>query len=428
VTVAIAALTSVRQPYPSYKATDVPWSDVVPDHWDVQSVKYGFDVRLGKMLQNEPITPSDTLVPYLRSVNVGWDGIDTSNVKEMWFSPSDKMLYRLAPGDLVVCEGGDVGRCSIWRDQIAECYIQNAVHRVRSRSGYSNGFLYYWLSLLKGAGYIDLVCNKATIAHLTVEKLRALPLFCPPQVEQQAITTFLDRETARINALIAKKERLIEVLGEKRTVLINQAVTKGLDSTASMKDSGVEWLGQVPRHWRVMRVKFVAKLHRGYDLPEYERVEGTYPVVTSGGIVGTHDRYMTKGPGVVTGRYGSTGRIFYVEPDYWPHNTALYVCDFYGNSPRFVYYLMHTLTYDAFSNKSAVPGIDRNDLHEIMVAVPSRSEQETIVDYIDRQTIRLDALVGKAYSHIDKLREHRTALITAAVTGKIDVREDTPRW
>lgn len=458
-TVAIAALTSVRQPYPSYKATDVPWSDVVPDHWDVQSVKYGFDVRLGKMLQNEPITPSDTLVPYLRSVNVGWDGIDTSNVKEMWFSPSDKMLYRLAPGDLVVCEGGDVGRCSIWRDQIAECYIQNAVHRVRSRSGYSNGFLYYWLSLLKGAGYIDLVCNKATIAHLTVEKLRALPLFCPPQVEQHAITAFLDRETAKSDALIAKKERLIDVLREKRAAAIAQAVFRGLHPNQSMEYSGIDWLGNIPNHWSVKRIKHVISggLVNGLFKTKDQFGSGTNLINVSDIYRDTFrvdndglDRVEATDQEIGTYRV-QQGDIFFVRSSLKLEGVAASAC--VGDvpeamvfechlirvrpSPKYIapgfliYYLNSTPVRQrlvSLAETTTMTTISQPKLAALEVCVPPLVEQNAIVDRLHRETSTIDALIDKVREHIDTLHEHRAALISAAVTGKIDVREDSPQW
>ena len=159
-------------PYPAYKDSGLEWLGEVPEHWESKRVKHGYDVRLGKMLQNEPSSPSDTLEPYLRSANVLWEGVDISSIKDMWFSPYDKSLYRLETNDLVVCEGGDTGRSTVWNRELPECYIQNAVHRVRSKDRHSTTFLYYWMSTIKHAGYIDLICNKATIAHLTAEKLR----------------------------------------------------------------------------------------------------------------------------------------------------------------------------------------------------------------------------------------------------------------
>ena len=132
---------------------------------------------------------------------------------------------------------------------------------------------------------------------------------------------------------------------------------------------------------------------------------------------------MAKGPGVVTGRYGSTGQLFYVEKDFWPHNTTLFVLDFHGNLERFVWYSLQTVDFASHSAKSAVPGIDRNDIHILPVPVPPVDEQKTISIFLDERTKQIDMLSAEAEQAIELLQERRTALISAAVTGKIDVRE-----
>ena len=182
------------------------------------------------------------------------------------------------------------------------------------------------------------------------------------------------------------------------------------------KASGVEWLGEVPEHWEVMAIKRFSTLQRGHDLTDAERTEGPYPVVTSGGISGTHGAFMASGPGVVTGRYGSTGRLFYIEDDFWPHNTSLYVSDFHGNRPRFVWYSLQTVDFAAHSAKAAVPGVDRNDIHVLPVAVPPEGEQLAIAAFLDRETAKIDELVGEQRRLIELLKEKRQAVISHAVT------------
>jgi type I restriction enzyme, S subunit len=138
---------------------------------------------------------------------------------------------------------------------------------------------------IKQAGYIDLLCNKATIAHLTGEKLREIHALYPPPSEQQAIVTFLDRETAEIDALVAKKERLIALLQEKRAALISHVVTKGLDPTVPVKDSGVEWLGQVPAHWRVLPLRRVISTFVDYRGATPAKVAAGIPLITAKNII-----------------------------------------------------------------------------------------------------------------------------------------------
>jgi len=355
-----------------------------------------------------------------------------------------------------VCEGGDVGRCSIWRDQIAECYIQNAVHRVRSRSGYSNGFLYYWLSLLKGAGYIDLVCNKATIAHLTVEKLRALPLFCPPQGEQQAIAAFLDRETAKIDALIAKKERLIKVLEEKQKATINQAMSQGLDTDTPRKDSGMAWIGAIPAHWEIGKLKFyLQSIEQGWSpLCENRQADSNEWGVLKAGCVNAAEfdateqkalpaemapqpKYEIRTGDVLMSRantrelLGSAAIVKCVRP-------RLLLCDKLYRllarptllDPRYLVTVLrtHMMRYqmerEATGTSGSMQNIGQDTVQNLILPLPPLVEQRAMIDWFDAQTQMIGTLTVRLRTHIDTLHEHRTALISAAVTGKIDVRED----
>jgi len=180
--------------------------------------------------------------------------------------------------------------------------------------------------------------------------------------------------------------------------------------------SGVDGLAAVPAHWDVTTIKRFSTLQRGHDLTDLERTDGPYPVVTSGGVVGSHGAFVAKGPGVVTGRYGSTGRLFYIDEDFWPHNTALYVNDFHGNLPRFVWYALQCVDFAAHSAKAAVPGIDRNDIHGLPAVAPPLTEQGVIAAFLDRETAKIEALVTEQQLLIDLLKEKRQAVISHAVT------------
>ena len=146
----------------------------------------------------------------------------------MWFSTSEKEALLLKKGDLLVSEGGDVGRSAIWNFE-GDFYFQNSINRIRTVEGNSVHFLYYWMLAIKNKGYIDVICNKSTIAHFTAEKVSAVPIPLPPIAEQTQIACFLDRETSRIDTLIAEQKRLIELLQERRSALISAAVTGKID-------------------------------------------------------------------------------------------------------------------------------------------------------------------------------------------------------
>jgi len=228
-TIITEAVTKGLNPNVSMKDSGIEWIGEIPEHWKVTKVKYYYDVCLGKMIQPNQEDYSDTLEYYLCAINVTWDGIDISNLKEMWFSNEDKKKYSIKSGDLIVCEGGDVGRASIWDGRVENCYIQNAVHRVREKKNSLNKYLYYWLYFLKHAGYIDLICNKATIMHYTYEKFLNTILVIPHLGEQQEIINYLDEKIEEINSLKKEIEQQIQKLKEYRQSLISEAVTGKID-------------------------------------------------------------------------------------------------------------------------------------------------------------------------------------------------------
>lgn len=211
------------------KDSGVPWLGEVPEHWGVFPLKKGYMVTLGKMLQPNKKNSDDELLPYLRAANIQWAKIDTSDIKQMWFSTREKMELTLMADDLLISEGGDVGRSCLWRNELPVCYFQNSINRVRSINNNSTHFLYFYMSMIKAKGYIDVLCNKATIAHFTAEKVAVVPVTQPPKEEQTAIANFLDQETGKIDALVTEAESAIALLQERRSALISAAVTGKID-------------------------------------------------------------------------------------------------------------------------------------------------------------------------------------------------------
>ncbi len=270
----------------------------------------------------------------------------------------------------------------------------------------------------------------------------------PSRREQRAIAAFLDRETARIDALVAKKERLIELLQEKRTALITRAVTKGLDPNVPMKGSGVEWLGEIPAHWDVVPLKRIGELQAGAGFPESDQGIATEEIpffkVGDMGAPG-NEREMRESQHTVSGstarRLGAcilpaattvfakvgaalmlNRRRLLLRPSCIDNNMMGFVpgeCD-----PVWAMYWLSGLDMGELANPGAVPSVNEQQMRETPAAVPPPLEQRAIVELLDRATARIDALVARVREAIQRLKEFRTALISAAVTGKIDVREE----
>ena len=192
-----------------------------------------------------------------------------------------------------------------------------------------------------------------------------------------------------------------------------------------MKDSGVEWLGKIPEGWEVLRLKNVARFSYGDSLAANDRIPGDYDVYGSNGIVGQHERPNTKAPCLIIGRKGSFGKVAYSEKPCFTIDTTYFVdSTLTKNHLRWLYYCLQWLRLDSFTKDSAVPGIAREDAYENLVLFCPKDEQRAIAAFLDRETARIDGLIKKVKESIDLLREYRTALVSAAVTGKIDVRKE----
>lgn len=240
--------------YPKYKESGIEWIGEIPEGWEIKPLKHVADIVLGKML-----TPEDKggylLKPYLRAQNITWEHVDATDIKEMWFSKQELKQYRIKKNELLISEGGEVGRTAIWNDGMDECYIQNSVHKVTINPPSNPKYYLYHSEAYGKGGYYDTQVNRVSIGHLTREKLKDIRFLFPLKDEQTSIAFYLDRKTRQIDTLIAKKQRMIELLKEYRTAVITHAVTKGLNPNVKMKDSGIEWLGEIPEHWEVKRVK-----------------------------------------------------------------------------------------------------------------------------------------------------------------------------
>lgn len=248
-----------------------------------------------------------------------------------------------------------------------------------------------------------------------------------PIDEQQAIAAFLDRETARIDALIEKKQRQIELLKEKRQAIITQAVTKGLDPDVPMKDSGVEWLGEVPEHWDIKKLKFLCKVQTG-DKDTVNAVEdGGFPFFVRSQTVERINSYTQDCEAVLTAGDGAgVGKVFhYFNGKFDFHQRVYMLNNFFGISAKYVFHYLRENFYKIALEGAAKSTVDSLRLPMFLnfqFTVPPKQEQIKVVDFIEKTAERIDSVIEKTEKSIDLLKERRSALITAAVTGQIDVR------
>ncbi len=186
------------------------------------------------------------------------------------------------------------------------------------------------------------------------------------------------------------------------------------------KKTGIDWMPEVPEHWEVRRMKNICFLQRGHDLSKEKFLEGGYPVYGSNGIIGYHKEFSTTAPCITIGRSGSTGEIQFVVDDFWAHNTCLFVKESYGNNWRYLYYLLSSIDIKRVSNGTAVPTLDRNNVHVLKVGYPPLEEQKAIADYLDTKSAKITHFIQTKQRFIELLKEQRQSIITNAVTKGID--------
>ena len=437
--------------YEAYKESGVEWLGEVPKHWEVSLLKRRYQVTLGKMLKSNQTSPNETEEFYLRAANIHWRGVDTTDVKRMWFTETEKKKLKLCKGDLLVSEGGDVGRSALWNEEIEDCYIQNSINRIRAREDADTRFLFYWMSFIKHADYIDMICNKATIAHFTVEKVEATPCVYPPLEEQKRIAAFLDKETSKIDTLIDRQEQLITLLQEKRQAVISHAVTRGLDPNVRMKDSGIEWLGEVPEHWEAKKLKFVASVQPSNvdkkskenekevllcnytDVYYNEEITADLSLMkATASDIQIRKFTLKSGDTIITKDSEDPNDI--AVPAYVPQDLEGVVCGYHlallrpgkGTCGWYLKRVMDTQyarsVFATRANGITRYGLGTYAISNFIIPLPPLEEQNQIAAFLDKETTKINTLIEKCETAIELLKERRPALISAAVTGKIDVR------
>lgn len=422
-------------PYPAYKHSGTEWLGYVPEHWGIKRLRSGFD------LMKRPIRPSDGNVTAFR------DGQVTlrSNRRIDGFTEADKEIgYQgIEPGDLVIhamdAFAGAIG-VSDSRGKSTPVYSV-----CRARPGHNPRFFALTMRHIALSGYITSlgkgVRERSTDFRWADARDVVVPV--PSVLEQDAIIRFLDGQTARIDALIGKQERLIEILAERRQAVISHAVTKGLDPTAPMKESGIYWLREVPASWSVRKFSHATRINGGQVDPKVEPFRSMTLVAPNHIEQGTGRllaEETAEEQGADSGKYQiRKGQVIYskIRPALRKAVIAPVDClssaDMYGIdadamllSNDYLLVLMLSRPFTQFvvdvSMRVAMPKVNRETLAAGYLWFPSLDMQAQILEHIGRETSRIDTLAAKAREMINVLKERRRALISAAVTGKIDVR------
>jgi type I restriction enzyme, S subunit len=423
------------QGYEKYKDSGVKWLGAIPEYWEQKRLRFAVN------LINNKIDAESSDLSYMGLEHIeSWTGKRIEDEKAFsegvgsHFLPNDVLFGKLRPYLAKVYLSETEGLAS------TEALV------LRCDNNIYPGFLKYYILSRDFINIVDSSTFGSKMPRASWDFIGNLFLTFPPLDEQESIAHFLARKTSQIDALIAKKAALLEKLDEKRTALISHAVTKGLDSSVPMKDSGVEWLGDIPEHWEIQRMKFIGDIKYGLGEPP-EKLDDGLPIIRATDIFrGVIDgsKVQRVNPDKVPWSRNpelKTGDILVVRSGAYTGDSAIVTNEWAGSIAGYDMVFTPTRSYPKYiawnllsrhvlegqlhlaKSRAAQPHLNAEELGNTIIAASSLNEQEIIAEYLDRKTAEIDRQKAKVKEAIDLLKEYRTALITNAVTGKIDVRQ-----
>lgn len=435
--------------YPKYKPSGVEWLGDVPAHWEIWKISHGFGViGSGTTPKSDDYENYDGDIPWVTTSELRETIIYQTKKTLSTKALEDNPVLRLYPKGtlLFAMYGATIGRMGILG---IDATVNQACCAFTSPIKFDTKFVFYWL-LMRQPILLSLSSGGGQ-PNLSQDDLRNIRIPVPSLEEQRRIAIFLDRETGRIDSLITQKQRLLELLAEQRSALISRAVTKGLNPDVKMKPSGIEWLGDVPEHWSVSSIKRIVAIpvtDGPHETPEI--LDEGIPFVSAEAIRNNkidfekkrgyiseseHRRfclkYHPKRDDIYMIKSGATtGNLAIVETDeefsIWSPLAAIRVNPEKANA-RFILQAMSSKEFQTsvqlFWSFGTQQNIGMNVIENLYIPIPPLPEQQKIAAFLDNETAKIDALSDKATNVIKMLNEYRMALISSAVTGKIDVRQ-----
>ena len=394
----------------------------------------------------------DDGIAFIRSLNIYDDGFREADLVRI-DQTTDREMHgtRVRPGDVLLnITGASIGRSCKAPVERLPANVNQHVCIIRPAKALHPDYLSYLLKSKPTKEQIQSYQQGASREGLNFAQVGDLEYLEPPLPTQKAIADFLDRKTAAIDALIEKKQKLLDLLAEKRAALINQAVTKGLDPNVPMKDSGIPWIGAIPAHWEVKRLKQLGNLKGGAGFPDTEQgVEGEdipffkvkhLATVGEGGTLDSSDDtvsvmtaarlrahvfaagtvvFAKVGAALLLRRYRLLGR-----PSCIDNNMLGFTVHEKWMDVGFLMPSLTLLPFDLLVNPGAVPSISAGQVGSFPLATPPVEEQRQIADHLNRELAKADKATRSIVNQLNKLAEYRQALITAAVTGQLDIGEE----
>ncbi|MFH1859991.1 MAG: restriction endonuclease subunit S [bacterium] len=410
-----------------YKQSGVEWLGEIPSGWSTWKVSRLFK-KIGSGTTPTAGTPeyyADGIIPWINTgdLNDSYISVCSSYITQKAFDDHSSLKTYEAGTLIIAMYGATIGKIAITKFEA--CTNQACCSLVHPKL-IDTKFAFYWF-----------IANKENIINLSYgggqpnisqDIVRSLKIPICDIPEQQSIVHFLDYKTGQIDSFIANRQKQIELLKEQKAGIINKAVTKGINPDAKMKPSGIEWIGEIPEGWEVVKLKYAAKLQSGETITADDITEiGDYPVFGGNGLRGYADSYTNEGNFILIGRQGALcGNINYATGKFWASEHAVVA---YLRKPINILWfgeLLRAMNLNQYSQAAAQPGLSVDRIKNLFLPFPNYQEQNVIELYIKSETTTINTLISKYQKQIDLMQEYRTSLISQAVTGKIDVREWQP--
>ncbi len=377
---------------------------MVPKGWSKFKVGDIFDVQLGKML-NQQAKLQSPQYPYLTNFNVRWGSFVFDDINTMYFSESEKQKYSLKAGDILMCEGGEVGRCAIWNQEI-DCFYQKALHRLRAKEHVSPQYFQFYMESIAGSKTIENLTGKTSISHLTQEKLVSLSIVLPPIPEQRKIAQIL----STWDKAITTTERLLTNRQQQKKALMQRLLT------GKQRFAGFE------EDWKKQQIKDVVSMNYGKSPKDILDSEGIYPVIGTGGITGRSNEFLVNENAVIVGRKGTIDRPTLVKESFWAIDTVFYCLPENGIDITWFYYWISHIDLKQYNESSGLPSLSRETIYAIKLLVPDLVEQQKIASVLSAA----DAEITAIQNQLDNLKQQKKALMQQLLTGKRRVKVDSP--
>ena len=396
--------------YEAYKDSGVDWIGDIPEHWECKRLGSWFTERREKVSDKdfEPLSVTKNgIVPQLETAAKSNDGDNRKGVRS---------------GDFVINSRSDRKGSSGLAKMDGSVSLINIIMKPRNINGYFSEFL------LKSSSFIEEFYRNghgivADLWTTRFEDMKFINIPVPPFAEQTAIAEFLDAKTAKIDQTIGIRQKEIELLKERRQILIQQAVTKGLDATVPMKDSGVDWIGEIPEHWEVRKIKFCGRIKIGESVINNLLNEtGQYEVFGGNGNMGFYDKFNVDGDNIIIGRVGAyCGNVRLINEKKWISDNALILKLFNKKLYDYISKALEIGDLNKLNMSNAQPLITGTKVMNFFIPFPNNSEREQIVLRIKLIEEKICKAITLKEQEIEKLKEYKTVLIDNVVTGKVRV-------